>query len=497
MSRQSSGTSSDSTFSSSDPAGSGGGNGSNNGAPISSTPNVAIAGTDASGNVIASPLLGPIATVTNHNFGIVGVGNTIDSLSNSSTVEGNQNAIVNSVSAHVEGSNNSVSERQGHAEGQSNQIKSGAWYSHAEGQGNQTSAPCSHVEGTNNVIGTGGNSVHVEGGSNTVSNGITEAHIEGDTNLTTGSASYSHVEGIQNTIRCSASHIEGTNNQETAAGGSGNHIEGISNTISGAYSAVHIEGNGNTASGNSSHAEGANNTASGTFSHVQNGDGTNGNTAAGTCSDVGGIGNTGNYCQFVRGKYAVIDGISNTAPTANQIIAKWGWGVSGTPQDIFQIKANGNIFFPLDKSGIQGTILATDANVGVVGEYVTSRIGPGSIVAITTGASVNVTSISLTAGDWDVEGVSNLIYSGVTMVGSSFSQGAINNVSGTVTNDGTETPSGLCPNAAGLTFRQGHCITRKRYSLSATTTIYLVCSAASFTVGTCGAYGTISARRVR
>lgn len=141
----------------------------------------------------------------------------------------------------------------------------------------------------------------------------------------------------------------------------------------------------------------------------------------------------------------------------------------------------------------QGTTTNDNALAGNPGEYIESVIVSGSAVSLTTSTAANVTSISLTAGDWDVVG--NVLF--VTTATTSITQAAasINNVSATMNTisfaqstvpamvPGVDTPFALAPNT-------------RRYSLSATTTVYLV-ARAFFTASTLTAYGKISARRVR
>jgi hypothetical protein len=52
----------------------------------------------------------------------------------------------------------------------------------------------------------------------------------------------------------------------------------------------------------------------------------------------------------------------------------------------------------------QGTRTNNNAPTGYVGEFISSSIVAGSAVSLSTGVANNITSISLTAGDWDVEG---------------------------------------------------------------------------------------------
>ncbi|MEF1435483.1 hypothetical protein QWU86_11715, partial [Neisseria gonorrhoeae] len=55
-------------------------------------------------------------------------------------------------------------------------------------------------------------------------------------------------------------------------------------------------------------------------------------------------------------------------------------------------------------AGIVGTTTNNNANAGSDGEFISSSVVVGSAVALTTNVTANVTSITLTAGDWDVAG---------------------------------------------------------------------------------------------
>src|SRR5215472_14162674 len=55
--------------------------------------------------------------------------------------------------------------------------------------------------------------------------------------------------------------------------------------------------------------------------------------------------------------------------------------------------------------GIVGVNGASNAAAGNIGEYVTASLAQGSAVNLPGGTATNLTSISLTAGDWDVFGV--------------------------------------------------------------------------------------------
>lgn len=142
-----------------------------------------------------------------------------------------------------------------------------------------------------------------------------------------------------------------------------------------------------------------------------------------------------------------------------------------------------------------GTTTNDSATAGNNGEYVSSTIASGSAVALTTATPANITSISLTAGDWDV------------WVNARFTGGATTTVSRIITSFGTTTAAlDATPGRIGTQFYNGAVVFNvatvdlsagpARISLSGTTTLFLVCQA-EFGVSTCSAYGIIQARRRR
>lgn len=151
--------------------------------------------------------------------------------------------------------------------------------------------------------------------------------------------------------------------------------------------------------------------------------------------------------------------------------------------------ATGTIF--LDGNDRTGTTTNNDAAAGKVGEIVSSFVASGSAVSLTTATAANVTSISLTAGDWDVDGNVNFIQTAATIT---VKVGSISTTSATNSTDGSEVYSGALLTVG--TANDGLTLPRKRISISGTTTVYLVTSA-TFSAGTVTAFGGITARRVR
>jgi hypothetical protein len=138
-----------------------------------------------------------------------------------------------------------------------------------------------------------------------------------------------------------------------------------------------------------------------------------------------------------------------------------------------------------------GTFTNDNAAAQIVGEYGSSAIASGSAVSLTTATAANVTSISLTHGDWDVEGNINFAVTSATVTATS---GGIGTTSVTVPTDGTEVFSGL--QTTTTTETDSITIPRRRVSIASTTTVYLV-GKTTFSAGTVAGFGSISARRVR
>ncbi len=152
-----------------------------------------------------------------------------------------------------------------------------------------------------------------------------------------------------------------------------------------------------------------------------------------------------------------------------------------------------SLTFSPTTGGIVGTTTNNNADAGKVGEYISSNIASGS-VSLTTNVAANITSISLTAGDWDVTGSVNFLPAATTSVTRLL--GSISSISATLdlTNDAHTTLYMNATVSGGVASTLT--LPTKRVSLSGTTTIYLV-SFATFTVSTITGGGVITARRVR
>jgi hypothetical protein len=147
---------------------------------------------------------------------------------------------------------------------------------------------------------------------------------------------------------------------------------------------------------------------------------------------------------------------------------------------------------PATVAGIKGTTLADNAVAGAVGEVISSTVA-AIATGLTTATPLNVTSIALTAGDWDVYG--SFVITGAATTSFTIAQSGMNITTATLP------ATNLLSFMAGSAFVPGGTLTAdnvptQRINVSVATTVYLVAQS-TFTVSTAGAGGTLLARRVR
>lgn len=180
--------------------------------------------------------------------------------------------------------------------------------------------------------------------------------------------------------------------------------------------------------------------------------------------------------------------ITNAVTTGKPIVSATGGDTNIILQ--FQGKGTGGV-------EIEGTSTNDSATAGYVGEVIESSVATGSSISLTTGTVANVTSISLTAGDWDISGQVGFTTAGSTSYSSLIA--AISTTSATAPDASTIAnpryrvdQAAAAPGSTELSVPTG----TGRMSLSSTTTVYLV-ARGTFTVSTLKAYGFIWARRAR
>jgi hypothetical protein len=147
---------------------------------------------------------------------------------------------------------------------------------------------------------------------------------------------------------------------------------------------------------------------------------------------------------------------------------------------------------------LAGTTTNDSATAGNIGEYISATVAVGSAVSLTTGTAANITSISLTAGDWDVWGFAEFTGASTTTV--TALQASISATSASVARegDGSYHAEGQ-PSAAifGTVQDRTLPVGPIRLSLSGSSTSYYLNAAATFATSTCSVYGSLYARRRR
>lgn len=138
---------------------------------------------------------------------------------------------------------------------------------------------------------------------------------------------------------------------------------------------------------------------------------------------------------------------------------------------------------------ITGIINASNANAGSVGEFISSVVAQASAVPLSSVTATDITSITLTAGDWDVWGNVGV---GSTALSVTQAYMWISATAGTVP-DGSLYNATFFPTGINLIT---HSVPMLRFNVTTTTIIYLSTYTA-FGSGTVAAFGGIYARRVR
>ncbi len=151
---------------------------------------------------------------------------------------------------------------------------------------------------------------------------------------------------------------------------------------------------------------------------------------------------------------------------------------------------------PTATGQMPGVATNSNASAGNVGEYVSSDIVAGSAITLTSGTAANLTSISLTAGDWTV-GCSSQFLPGATTSVSGINT-SVSPTSGTLDTSVGRNISPLIPSAGIVNGGNGfsNLIEGMRFSLASTTTIYCVVNT-GFSTSTLKAFGNLHARRAR
>jgi hypothetical protein len=196
-------------------------------------------------------------------------------------------------------------------------------------------------------------------------------------------------------------------------------------------------------------------------------------------------GNAGQQIKDVNG--AVVFGYIGVASGVNSIYALNA--IAGASPALVAQGSDTNILALLQGKGnagcgIQGCSTNSAAAAGYVGQVISSIVGP---IAMTSTIALNVTSISLTAGDWVVSGAFLVVPTGTISAlfcGLSTTSATLGSL-----------PTYTSVQGFNMLNAQGYPTPTLHISVPTTTTLYLV--AQSTFTATQTIYGSIIARRVR
>lgn len=153
------------------------------------------------------------------------------------------------------------------------------------------------------------------------------------------------------------------------------------------------------------------------------------------------------------------------------------------------------VAFSPTTGGLIGTTAADSASAGNVGEEIESAIATGSAVSLVSTTAKNITSISLTAGDWDVSGI--IQYNAAGSASVTYLAAGLSTTTGTLDQTNGRTASiSMVAIVPGVSPGFGLPFGPVRINITTTTTIFLV-SNQTFTVGTLAGFGLLRARRIR
>lgn len=147
---------------------------------------------------------------------------------------------------------------------------------------------------------------------------------------------------------------------------------------------------------------------------------------------------------------------------------------------------------------MKGNNTNTAPPAGFIGEQIRSFVNSGSAVTMSHTVTTNITSISLTAGIWDVSGIVNYHATNTNTTNPSTITSIVS-TSATTGNSGDNAVQGTMPSTSGTVNTAtdlAYTIPNYRVLLSSTTTYYLTAyTQATVTFG-CTAWGRLSATRV-
>jgi hypothetical protein len=237
-------------------------------------------------------------------------------------------------------------------------------------------------------------------------------------------------------------------------------------------------------------------TSSSTGGVNMNWSGINCNAINTTALTANGSGGTCTYCSFSSGTasavsigassynlvFSLISSSNTNALTGAGTVNQYGNVFTGSSHQVNTTTTTGGT--------LNGLTQGTAPNGGFLGERITNN---AANVSLTDSTTANITSISLTAGVWDVSGMGEFNSNGGALTGTQFIVG-INTTSAVLPGTGGVNQGSL-PTAPNAASDVNITICPQRYTFATTTIVYLVARGA-YSVGTLQVTGVITATRV-
>jgi len=201
----------------------------------------------------------------------------------------------------------------------------------------------------------------------------------------------------------------------------------------------------------------------------------------------------GLLCYLLRGL--------STAGTNGQVLTSTGTGIAWS--STIQAAVQNSIYSQYavlanSANSVNGVITNSNASTGQVGEFISSSLASGSGVTLSTQTAATITSITLTAGDWDVRGQVDYYNGGLNSVSVTILQQGISTNNNSFLGQDTYSKQTQTTTAIGYSVGIAFAIPvrTQRLSLASTTNVYLVAQS-TFSGSGLAACGTIEARRIR
>ena len=174
--------------------------------------------------------------------------------------------------------------------------------------------------------------------------------------------------------------------------------------------------------------------------------------------------------------------------------------LSGIPSSVDLRSSSGNTNWLALNLG--GDVALIKTNPAAASSYLTNWLTvqlnfvegstAGTSVSLTTATAANITSVALTPGTWDLTASIYFDFVGATVT---LIEGAFNTTSATIPGPPPEDVAAASPNVTVVSSDESLTIPRRRVTITANTTYYLV-GRAAFSAGSIDAYGKILATRV-